>query len=144
MPTPFRHRLRVRFQECDPQGVVYFARYLDYVDIALTELWRERFGSYRDMMDTGTDMVVAEANLRYRAAALFDDEVEVELSLERLGNTSMTTLGRIARDGETLVEASIRQVFITTNTREKKPIPDALRAALEDLVVDRSHADADT
>ncbi|MCW2991299.1 MAG: hypothetical protein JWM73_1893, partial [Solirubrobacterales bacterium] len=38
--APFRHTLRVRFQECDPQGVVYFARYPEYYDIAITELFR--------------------------------------------------------------------------------------------------------
>ena len=38
---PFVHRLRVRFHECDPQGVVFYAQYFAYVDVALTEMWRE-------------------------------------------------------------------------------------------------------
>jgi len=36
---PFRHRLRVRYNECDPQGVVFNANYLTF-DITITELWR--------------------------------------------------------------------------------------------------------
>ena len=75
--NPFRHRLRVRYGECDPQGVVYFARYSDYVDIGMTELWRERIGPYGEMVEAGSDMVVAELQLRYRASALFDDEIDV-------------------------------------------------------------------
>ena len=35
------HPLRVRYAECDPQGVVFNSRYLEYFDVALTELWRE-------------------------------------------------------------------------------------------------------
>jgi hypothetical protein len=43
---PFRHTLRVRWGECDEQGVVYFVNYAEYVDLALTELWRERVRPY--------------------------------------------------------------------------------------------------
>ena len=41
VPEPFRHRIRVRFNECDGQGVVFYANYLMYFDVAMTELWRE-------------------------------------------------------------------------------------------------------
>ena len=40
----FRHPLRVRYHECDPQGHVFNANYLAYADIAVTELYREAFG----------------------------------------------------------------------------------------------------
>ena len=41
-PAEFRHPIRVRYNECDPQGHVFNANYLAYFDIAMTELWRER------------------------------------------------------------------------------------------------------
>jgi len=41
MSAPFVHRLRVRWSECDPQGIVFNAHYLAFFDLALTELWRE-------------------------------------------------------------------------------------------------------
>src|SRR4030095_16455395 len=48
--VPFVHRLRVRFHECDPQGVVFNAHYFSYFDVALTEMWREAFGSYANVV----------------------------------------------------------------------------------------------
>jgi len=36
----FVHELRVRYGECDPQGIVFNANYLSYFDITVTELWR--------------------------------------------------------------------------------------------------------
>src|SRR3712207_6949070 len=45
----FVHRLRVRYSECDPQGVVFNAHFVTYFDIALTELWREANGPYGGM-----------------------------------------------------------------------------------------------
>ena len=41
MGEPFRYRQRVRYHECDPQGVVFNAQLPAYFDIAMTELWRE-------------------------------------------------------------------------------------------------------
>ncbi|MEO6496369.1 MAG: thioesterase family protein, partial [Solirubrobacteraceae bacterium] len=104
----FRHTLRVRFQECDPQGVVYFARYPEYYDLTITELWREAFGSYGAMVASGTDMVVAEQRVRYLAPAVFDDLVDVDVSIERLGDTSMISSYTVTRNGELLVEGDFR------------------------------------
>jgi acyl-CoA thioester hydrolase len=130
-PVPFVHRLRVRFHECDPQGVVFNAHYFSYFDIALTEMWREAFGSYGNVVDGGTDVVVVEAGATFRAPARFDDEVDVELAVERLGTTSMTMAGTIRRDRQLLVEGRLVHVFVDTATMAKKEIPADVRAGLE-------------
>ena len=44
MAASFVHELRVRYGECDPQGIVFNANYLLYFDVAFTELWREAVG----------------------------------------------------------------------------------------------------
>jgi acyl-CoA thioester hydrolase len=126
----FRHTLRVRFQECDPQGVVYFARYPEYYDIAITELWREAFGSYQAMVDAGTDMVVAEQRVRYLAPGRFDELVDVDITIDRLGDTSMLSSYTVSRAGEPLVEGDLRHVFIEVATKAKRRIPDEIRETL--------------
>jgi acyl-CoA thioester hydrolase len=129
--VPFVHRLRVRFHECDPQGVVFYAQYFAYVDVALTEMWREAFGSYGDVVAAGTDVVVVEAGSTFRASARFDDDLDVELRIARLGTTSMAMATAIRRDDELLVEGRIVHVFVDAATMGKKAIPDHMRAALE-------------
>ncbi|MCW2966866.1 MAG: hypothetical protein JWM71_638 [Solirubrobacteraceae bacterium] len=126
----FHHTLRIRYQECDPQGVVYFARYPEYYDIALTEMFRAAIGSYQSMVEAGTDLVVAEQSVRYRASARFDDVVDVALSVDRMGTTSMLSSYRITRGDELLVEGDVRHVCIDVATKDKKPLPDDIRAAL--------------
>jgi acyl-CoA thioester hydrolase len=128
--VPFVHRLRVRYHECDVQGVVFNAHYFAYFDVALTEMWRAAFGSYQAVIDQGTDVVVAEAAATYRAPARFDDEVEVELGIERLGTTSMTTKAAVRRDGELLVEGRLIHVFVDPSTMAKQEIPAHVRAGL--------------
>ncbi len=129
----FTHRMRVRYAECDAQGAVFNAQYLGYVDQALTELWRALFGGYAHMTDRGLDVVVAEAQLRFRAPARFDEEIDVAVGLAALGTTSMTLRDRITRtdDGTLVCEAELRYVWIEMGTRTPTPVPDWARAALE-------------
>jgi acyl-CoA thioester hydrolase len=131
MSTPFTHSLRVRYGECDPQGVVFNANYFAYFDVALTELWREAAGSYTEMMASGVDMVVAEARASYRAPARFDDELEVSVLVTRLGTTSMVTRMTVTRDTTVVVEGEMRHVFIDAATGTKTAIPDDIRRSLE-------------
>jgi acyl-CoA thioester hydrolase len=126
---PFRYRQRVRYHECDPQGVVFNAHYLAYFDITLTELWRE-VGGYEAMISDGTDMVVAEATIRYRAPLRFDDEFDVAITVARLGETSMTTRFAMELDGALVTEGEVRHVFVTAGEGEKVPIPAAVRDGL--------------
>jgi acyl-CoA thioester hydrolase len=130
---PFRHRIRVRFNECDGQGVVFYANYLVYFDVAMTELWREAFGNgYAGMIAEGTDAMVAEANIRYRASARFDDEIDLVARVTRIGTTSSVTqvTAERVRDGLVLAEADLRHVFIDPQTLEKREIPDRVRAGM--------------
>lgn len=129
MPEPFRHRVLVRFNECDPQGVVFYANYLMYVDVAMTEFWRETAGGYAAMVASGTDVMVAEATLRYRESARFDDEVDIRMWVTRVGTTSVVidfAFHRVA-DGALLVEGELRQVFVDGTTYEKREMPERIR-----------------
>jgi acyl-CoA thioester hydrolase len=128
---PFTHRLRVRYNECDAQGHVFNANYFVFFDVTLTELWREAFGSYDALLNDGLDLVVAEVSGRFRAPARFDDELDVELAIERLGTTSMVCTITIRRAAETLVEGAIAHIFVRADSVEKAPIPDHVRATLE-------------
>jgi acyl-CoA thioester hydrolase len=129
LAEPFRHSLRVRYNECDPQGVVFNAHYLTYFDLTMTELWRE-LGGYQAMVDAGVDMVVAEARVLYRSPLRFDDDFEVRAQIARLGETSMTTNLLLARDGEAVAEGELRHVFIESGGGSTAQIPEPIRAGL--------------
>jgi acyl-CoA thioester hydrolase len=128
--VPFSHALRVRYGECDPQGIVFNANYLAYCDIAVTELFREAIGPWHTMVERGYDVVVAEANLRFRAPARFDDVIALGVRVAELGTTSVQLELDIRRDGELLVEGRLRQVFVDAKTWGKAEIPGWAREAL--------------
>jgi acyl-CoA thioester hydrolase len=131
MTAPFRHRMRVRWSECDQQGVVFYPNYLSWFDVAMTELMRAGGLPYGEMVSSGTDMVVAEAGIRYRASARFDDEIELVARVTRLGSTSMTTALAVERDGAVLAEGELRHVFVDSRSMAKRELPGDVRAALQ-------------
>jgi len=136
MGEPFVHEFRVRWGECDPQGIVFNAHYVAYFDNAITELWRVAFGSYASMVERGIDLVVAEVNVQYRASARPEEEIRTELTIERLGETSMISRLEVRRGDELLVEGRMRHVFVETKSWAKTPIPEWLRPGLETYVSD--------
>ncbi len=132
MPDPLSITvpLRVRYAECDAQGIAFNAHYLAWFDLGITELWREALGSYADLIAGGIDVVVAEATVRYRAPARFDDVIDLEVTVASLGTTAMTTAYVVRRDGDLLADGEVRHVFVDTATWEKTPAPAEVRRAL--------------
>lgn len=128
----FRHRVRVRFAECDMQGIVFNAHYLTYFDVLITELWREAVGGWSQMVEQGSDLVLAEVRVRYLAPARFDDELDLGAQVARLGNTALTTRMTVERaaDGVLVAEGELRHVCVDPRSGEKQPIPDRIRAGL--------------
>jgi acyl-CoA thioester hydrolase len=127
---PFVHRLRVRYSECDQQGVVFNGQYLFYYDVAITELLRDRVGQYREVLERGFDIVVAEARLRFLSGARFDDELDIEMPIHHLGTTSMIVHPVFRVDDRLIAEGEVRHVWVDPATLKKKPMSDELRQAL--------------
>jgi acyl-CoA thioester hydrolase len=131
LPETFVHELRVRYGECDPQGIVFNANYLLYFDVAFTELWRAAVGPWQQMVAEGVDAVVAEANIAFRAPARFDDQLELRAEVAQLGRSAVTTEIDVIRDGELLVAGRLRHVCVSTETWQKTDLPAWVREGLE-------------
>jgi acyl-CoA thioester hydrolase len=128
--STFVHRLRVRYSECDQQGVVFNGHYLFYYDVALNELWRDRVGLYHEMVTRGFDVVVAEATLRYRSPARFDELLDIAMPVRHLGTTSLVIAPEFRVGDRLVADGEIRHVFVDAATLRKTGMPDDIRAAL--------------
>lgn len=121
--------LKVRFHECDPQGVVFNAHYLAYADMASFECLNALFGSIAEVHRMGVDLVVAESNVRYLAACRFQDELLVDSFVGQIGTTSLVLRFDMYRAGEPVAAVVNRYVWVDpTSLRPTQP-PDAVRNA---------------
>jgi acyl-CoA thioester hydrolase len=73
-----RTRVRVRYAETDQMGVVYYANYFVWFEVARTDWLRGTGWSYREMEAEGVSLPVIEAHCEYRRPAHYDDELQVE------------------------------------------------------------------
>lgn len=131
MSEIFAHGLRVRYSECDQQGVVFNGHYLFFYDVALTEMWRALFGDWAGMVEQGYDLVVAEARIRFREGARFDDLLEVSMPVAHLGTTSMIVRPVFRVEGRLIADGEVRHVFIDPDSKAKKEMPPQVRSVLE-------------
>lgn len=144
MGKPFTHRLRVRYSECDAQGVVFNGHYLFYLDVALTEWWRAAFGSYQNVLALGFDVVLAETTLRYRSGARFDELLDVSMWVTKLGNTSVLVGFGCRTDDRLCADGESRYVLVEPETTTTKPMSDDLRTTLSGYLVHPGHGASET
>ena len=123
---------RVRYAETDQMGVAYHANYLVWCEMGRTDLIRALGVPYAELEKRGHVLAVAEASVRYGAAAHYDDLLEVEAWVERVKSrtvtfgyevrrlepaparlaTASTTLVSLDRDGRpAALPARVREMF---------------------------------
>ena len=137
MTLLWRHRLTVRFRDCDPLGHVNHAVYLTYLEQARFTFWRAQLGM-RDPAGGGTrdihnpGFILARAEVDYRSQARYGDELEVRLSLDRVGRTSFTYVYELVGVPSERLVANAKTVLVRFDYALQKPVPidDELRARL--------------
>jgi acyl-CoA thioester hydrolase len=140
--NPFRLLLRVRYSECDAQGIVFNARWADYVDIAVGEFSRALFGSV-DPSVTGIDWRLVKQTIEWRASARYDDVLDCRVSTVRVGTTSFTLATEFRRLADDSAIATAETVYVAFSPGGgKQPVAGNHRSALErgapGVVVDQS------
>jgi acyl-CoA thioester hydrolase len=133
MTPKFRYYVRVRYQECDAQHVVFNARYGDYIDLACSEFLRAALPSARDVFDGTFESQTVRQVIEWKAPARFDDVLEVSVWASRIGTTSFTLSFELRRagDGTLLVTSETVYVHVDPRNFAKRSIEPRMRSALE-------------
>jgi acyl-CoA thioester hydrolase len=110
-PAPFSvSNVRVRYAETDKMGVVYYANYFVWFEVARADLLRSLGWSYREMEHAGVTLPVIEAHCAYLRPARYDDELEVKavgrllspVRMEFRYEVSVTSASLVAATGKTV------------------------------------------
>ncbi len=132
MTNPFKYVFRVRYAECDPQGVVFNGRYIEYVDVAFTEYIRAIFGGYEALLEQGLDMQVVNLNVAWKSSARADDVLVASVSTSKIGNTSISLRVSLVSHADNTPIANIDVVYVMldSKTYSKVSVPDSVRGKL--------------
>jgi len=121
--------LSVRWRDLDAFNHVNNSKYLSYLEEARL---RWMLGVPGQGLDDHVAPVVAAAHLNYRRPIEWPAEVDIELFVERLGNTSVSIGHRIvdAKDNQVLYcDGNVVMVWIDRGTGRAAELPVAVREA---------------
>jgi len=125
--SPFRHTLRVYWEDTDAGGVVFYANYLKFFERARTEWLRALgFGQQALRERTGAIFVVTDTQVRYRAPARLDDLLDITVELRAGGRASMNIAQQAWRGSALLAEGDIRIGCVDEGTFRPRRIPNEL------------------
>ena len=99
----FQARVRVIYGDTDQMGVVYYANYLSYFELARSEFLRAHGRSYREMEAEGLSLPVVEATCRYVAPARYEDLLAVGIEVPAVTRVTLTFRYQVTREGESAV-----------------------------------------
>ncbi len=126
--------VRVRWAECDAQGIVFNGAYFEYLEVAQSEYFRNLgFAIYDPDGRRHFDTATVKATLEYLSPARVDDLLDIHWKVERIGNSSVTTrcLIRSRDSGEPLLRAEVIYVDFDSDAGVSRRVPDDMRTLIE-------------
>ncbi|HZB25530.1 MAG TPA: thioesterase family protein [Vicinamibacterales bacterium] len=120
--------VRVRYAETDKMGVVYYANYFVWFEVARAELLRSLGWSYREMEHAGVSLPVIEARCAYHRSARYDDELDVRTEGRMLSPVRLQFDYEVVRREDAAVAASGTTVHAAVDGRGRPcRLPDRIR-----------------
>ena len=126
----FSTTIRVRWMEGDAQGIVFNGAYLDYLEIAQAEYFRNLGFSIYQIAKAGYfDSAVVKTTIEFKHPAKIDQLIDLYTRVVSIGNTSITLDLEIYPKNSDQMLTSIQAVYVGYNstTGETRVVPEAIR-----------------
>lgn len=94
----FSHQLRSRYGETDKMGYVYYGRYLEYFEVARTEMIRSLGMPYSSLEEKGIMLPVIHTSIDYKAPIYYDELMEITVHLFDMPSVKLETYYEIFTD----------------------------------------------
>ncbi len=118
----FFEPLRVRFQDTDLQGHVYFGTFLTYFDEGLTGYMHAIKCTYDDLKNAGVDLFYIRTECDFKAEAFFEEVLNVHARAGSIGNSSITFEFAAFKAHNDELVATGKIVAVTIDPQTKKPV----------------------
>ena len=130
--SPFIWQSRIRFGDTDASGRVFYISLLRHFEAAEHELLRSLGCPYTSFQAPKVDFPRVRVECDYTSPLVFDDVIDIEVTVERVGRSSFTFGFAVGVTGRLAARGKLTVVAMDPHTRKSTPLPEALRAALND------------
>ncbi|MFO0812731.1 MAG: thioesterase family protein [Gemmatales bacterium] len=138
MAVVYRTQRRVEFSDTDMAGIVHFARFFLWMEHVEQEFLRS-LGLSVSMVYEGVPMGFPRVSARcdYVSTVTFEDVMDIEIEIEKIGTKSISYLFHFMKAGKTVARGNLVACCCRKNAERKMegiPIPDSFRAKLASLM----------
>jgi acyl-CoA thioester hydrolase len=127
----FSHQHRVAYAECTLGNHAYYARYLDFLEIARGEFFRHLGMSFLQWQERDVIFPVIEARLRYKSPARYDDLLTLEVWPTKAERVRLDFAYRIRQaNGVLVLEAETLHVCAAQNEKPRR-LPEELQDVIK-------------
>ena len=122
------YKTKVYYEDTDAGGIVYYARYLNFIERARTEMIYDHLKlNHKKLRDQfNAIFVVRECNIKYFKSANFEDNLEVKTKVVNKSPVRLNLLEEVSRDNEILVSAQVELAVIDSDGSVSKLSRDLL------------------
>ena len=122
------YKTKVYYEDTDAGGIVYYARYLHFIERARTEMIYDHLKlNLKQLKDQfNTVFVVRECNVKYIKSANFEDNLMVKTKVVKKTPVRLNLLQEVSKNNETLVTAQVELAVIDSNGSVSKLPKDLL------------------
>ena len=124
----FENDYRIRYAECDQQGVVFNSWYLLYMDDSV-DVWLRELDM--DFESRGWEVMVKRSEIVWHGSARPNETLTLTCEVSRWGDTSLDVSIRGAVGDRHCFDGTMVYVVVDTTEHRPMPIPDDVRAHLE-------------
>ena len=132
MNQVYTFKKRVELYHVDGANILFYGQIFYFTHDAFAEFLREFGFSIKDRLEK-RDFVfpVVHAEADYKGLIFLDDEVDIELSVDKIGDSSFSICYKMRVANNKVASANVVHAVIDGKTLEKKTIPDAFKQILE-------------
>ena len=122
------YKTKVYYEDTDAGGIVYYARYLHFIERARTEMIYDYFKlNHKQLREKfNAIFVVRECNIKYLKSAKFEDNLEIKTKVIKKSPVRLNLLQEVFKNDEILVTAQVELAVIGSNGSVSKISKDLL------------------
>jgi|SRR5579872_3314421 len=129
---PFIYQSRVHFSDTDASGRIHYIALLYHMDQAEAEFLRSRGVGYGTIQNEQVGFPRVRVECDYLSALVYDDQIDVAVTVDRLGGASFTLAFDVTVAGRPAARGKVTIVSIDRKSQKARPLPENLRAALSE------------
>ena len=123
-------KIRIQFVDTDASGRIHYSAIFRYFEIMDHDFFRRIGYSYKKIFQLGLDMPRVHVECSYLGEIGYDDQLEAQVSVAKVGNSSYTLSFAFLKENQPVAKGSLTNVFIDSSTGKSAKIPESIRTEL--------------